>query len=197
MSTENRQVFHWAIFILIYSILVGGIGYAAFGIYGANLGAFVAGSAAIAGLTSLYLWHVEVRGETLMKIILGLAVAANAAYLVHNGARAAGVQAFNDAQVRKYEAGAAAAARAKTLAAARQIGLSAGKDSQLEKMFGSDVAAIAAFLAFLELSSAMVIFAVASKRQSAQEAQAKTKWGKEEKWPEEVELDAGESHRQR
>ena len=164
---ENRQVFHWAIFILIYSILVGGISYAAFGIYGTNLGAFVAGSAAIAGLTSLYLWHVDVPGETLMKIVLGLAVAANAAYLVHNGARAAGVQAFNDAQVKKYEAGAAAAARAKTLSVARQIGLSTSKDSQLEKMFGSDVATIAAFLAFLELASSMIIFAVASKRQAA------------------------------
>jgi|SRR6185436_6621001 len=170
VSDNRRTLFDWVVFLLIYTLLVGGISVAAWWVYGAQLGVWVAVSAAIAGLAALYLFHVETPGETFMKVVLAVICSANAGYLAYNGVRAAGVESFNSAQVRKYEAGMAAAARASSKAIARQIGMSAREATPLDRMFGDDVAVNAALLAFLELASAMVIFAVASRRQPVAQA---------------------------
>ena len=84
--------------------------------------------------------------ETIMKVLLGLAVAANAAYMVHNGARAIGIGAYNDAQVKKYEAGMAAAAGATSRAIARAVGASAKDATAIEKTFSDGVSTVAALL---------------------------------------------------
>jgi len=169
--SEKRGLFAWIIFLVIYLVLVGGIAYAGMAVYGARLGAWVAASALIAGCVSMYLFHEEVPGETFMKVVLGLTVALNAGYLVHNGARAAGVDAFNSAQVKKFEVGMAAAARAGTRAVAKQLGVSVKDATELQRSFGGDVAIVAALLAFLELASAIVIFAIASRRQPGKAAE--------------------------
>ena len=161
---DNRSIFDWIMFLLIHCILIGGIGYAGFAVYGNRLGSWVAASAAIAGMTSAYLFAKVVPGETTMKVWLGICVAANAGYLVHNGAQAMGIEAYNNAQVRKFEAGMAQAAQSTTRSIARQLGASAKDASQIEKMFDNSVSTIAALLAFFELASAIVIFSVASKR---------------------------------
>lgn len=163
-TSDNRSIFDWIMFLLIHLILIGGIAYAGFQIYGPRLGVWVAASAFIAGVTSSYLFAKIVPGETVMKVLLGLAVAANAAYLVHNGAQAIGVEAFNAAQIKKYELGMAAAAGATTRTIARALGASAKEASNLERAFSDGVSTIAALLAFLELSLAIVIFSIASKR---------------------------------
>lgn len=163
-TSDNRSIFDWIMFLLIHIILIGGIAYAGFQIYGPRLGVWVAASAFIAGVTSSYLFAKIVPGETVMKVLLGLAVAANAAYLVHNGAQAIGVEAYNAAQIKKYELGMAAAAGATTRTIARALGASAKEASNLEKAFSDGVSTIAALLAFLELSLAIVIFSIASKR---------------------------------
>jgi hypothetical protein len=165
----HRSIFDWLIFIVIHMVLIGGISYAGFAVYGYTLGAWVAASAIVAGFASLYLFAKEVPGETLMKIWLGLCVAANAGYLVHNGARAIGVQAYNATQVEKFEKGMSAAAQSQSKKVARELGLSAKDASELARVFDDGVSLIAALLAFLELSSAIVIFSLASKR-TAQEA---------------------------
>jgi hypothetical protein len=166
MTNPNtpRSIFDWLIFIAIHLILIGGISYAGFAVYGRTLGAWVAASAIVAGLASMYLYAKEVPGETLMKIWLGLCVAANAAYLVHNGARAIGVQSYNAAQVEKFEKGMAQAAQSRSSKIASAIGLSAKESSELARVFDDGVSLVAALLAFLELSSAIVIFSIASKR---------------------------------
>ena len=161
---DNRSIFDWIMFLLIHFVLIGGIGYAGFAVYGNRLGSWVAASAAIAGMTSAYLFAKVVPGETTMKVWLGICVAANAGYLVHNGAQAMGIEAYNNAQVRKFEAGMAQAAQSTTRSIARQLGASAKDASQIEKMFDNSISTIAALLAFLELASAIVIFSVASKR---------------------------------
>ncbi len=161
---DNRSIFDWIMFLLIHFVLIGGISYAGFAVYGNRLGSWVAASAAIAGMASAYLFAKVVPGETTMKVWLGICVAANAGYLVHNGAQAMGVEAYNNAQVRKFEAGMAQAAQSTTTRIARQLGASAKDASQIEKMFDNSVSTIAALLAFLELSSAIVIFSVASRR---------------------------------
>jgi hypothetical protein len=163
----NRSSFDWLIFLAIHCVIIGGIAYAGFAVYGQTLGAWVAASAIVAGLASMYLFAKDVPGETLMKIWLGLAVAANAAYLVHNGARAIGVEAYNAAQIQKFEKGMAQAAQTRSRSIARQIGLSAKSASELERIFDDGVSLIAALLAFFELSSAIVIFSIASKRLGA------------------------------
>jgi hypothetical protein len=56
------------------------------------------------------------------------------------------------------------AAKAKTKAAQRNLSLSARAGTELAKVFQGDAANVAALLAFLELVSALVIFADASKR---------------------------------
>lgn len=163
-TTEKRSIFDWLVFIVIHVVLIGAIGYAGFAVYGARLGAWVAASAFIAGMVSFYLFAKIVPGETLMKVWLGLCVALNAGYIVHNGARAIGIEAFNAAQVKKFEAGIAAAAQAQSRAIARTLGASAKDAATLEKVFDDGVSLIAAILAFLELASAIVIFSIASKR---------------------------------
>ena len=167
MTTEKRSAFDWIMFLAIHLILIGGISYAGFQIYGERLGVWVAASALVAGFTSTYLYAKIVPGETIMKVLLGLAVAANAAYMVHNGAKAIGISAFNDAQVRKYEAGMAAAAGATSRAIARSLGASVKDATAIEKTFSDGVSTVAALLAFLEMSLAIIFFAVASKRVSA------------------------------
>ena len=164
MNQENNRVLDWTIFVTIYLILLGGIGWAASTVYGNGLGLWVIASAAIAGCTSLYLFHVEVSGEVLMKIILVVSVAANAGYLVHNGAVATGAKLYNDAQIQKYEKGMAAAARAQTVQVARALGMSARNSANLERAFGDDVAVVASILAFIELALGLVIFAIASSQ---------------------------------
>lgn len=177
-TTENRSAFDWIMFLLIHAVLIGGISYAGFAIYGQQLGMWVAASSIIAGLASTYLYAKIVPGETIMKIALGIAVAANAAYMVHNGARAIGIGAYNDAQVRKYEAGMAAAAGATSKVIARIIGASAKEATSIEKTFGDGVSTLAALLAFLELVLAIIIFALASKRVRAiDEAEASPQGG--------------------
>jgi len=168
-QSSSRSIFDWLIFLVIHLVLIGGISYAGVAIYGHTLGAWVATSAIVAGFVSMYLFAKDVPGETLMKIWLGLAVALNAGYLVHNGARAIGVRAYNDAQIRKFEAGMAQAARTRSRAVARQLGLSAKDASALESVFDDGVSLIAAMLAFFELASAIVIFSVASKRSTKPE----------------------------
>lgn len=167
MTTERRSAFDWIMFLAIHLILIGGISYAGFQIYGERLGVWVAASALVAGFTSTYLYAKIVPGETIMKVLLGLAVAANAAYMVHNGAKAIGISAFNDAQVKKYEAGMAAAAGATSRAIARSLGASVKDATAIEKTFSDGVSTVAALLAFLEMSLAIIFFAVASKRVSA------------------------------
>lgn len=164
MTTERRSAFDWIMFLAIHLILIGGISYAGFQIYGERLGVWVAASALVAGFTSTYLYAKIVPGETIMKVLLGLAVAANAAYMVHNGAKAIGISAFNDAQIRKYELGMAAAAGATSRALARTLGASVKDATAIEKTFSDGVSTVAALLAFLEMSLAIIFFAVASKR---------------------------------
>jgi len=164
MTTERRSAFDWIMFLAIHLILIGGISYAGFQIYGERLGVWVAASALVAGFTSTYLYAKIVPGETIMKVLLGLAVAANAAYMVHNGAKAIGISAFNDAQVKKYEAGMAAAAGATSRALARTLGASVKDATAIEKTFSDGVSTVAALLAFIEMSLAIIFFAVASKR---------------------------------
>lgn len=166
-TEERRPLFDWVIFVLIHVVLIGGIAWAGFAIYGEKLGAWVGASATIAGLTSAYLFAKVVPGETLMKCLLGLAVAANAGYLVHNGAQAMGIESYNAAQVKKYEIAMGQAAQATSRRIAREIGMSARTATELEKAFGDGVSLIAALLAFLELSLAVMFFSIASKRVNA------------------------------
>ena len=172
-TSENRSMFDWLMFLAIHAIIIGGISYAGWNVYGDRLGIWVAASATVAGITSAYLYAKIVPGETFMKIILGLIVAANAGYIVHNGARNMGIESFNSAQVRKYEIGMAAAARARTRAVASAIGLNASASTQLERAFADSTATIAAILAFLELCAAVTFFAISSKRVSAIENQGR------------------------
>lgn len=168
-TTEQRSIFDWVVFSIIHIVLIGAITYAGFSIYGAALGGWVAASAFIAGMVSMYLFAKIVPGETLMKVWLGLCVAMNAGYLVHNGAKAIGVKLYNDAQVKKYEVGMAQAARSSTKSIAKALGASAKDAASLDKIFDNEVATVAAILAFLELASGIVIFAVGSRRVAAVE----------------------------
>jgi hypothetical protein len=163
-TSENRSMFDWLMFLAIHAIIIGGISYAGWNVYGERLGIWVAASATVAGITSAYLYAKIVPGETFMKIILGLIVAANAGYIVHNGARNMGIESFNLAQVQKFEIAMAAASRARTRAVANAIGLGARESTQLERAFADSTATIAAILAFLELCAAVTFFAIASKR---------------------------------
>lgn len=163
-TSENRSMFDWLMFLAIHVIIIGGISYAGWNVYGERLGIWVAASATVAGITSAYLYAKIVPGETFMKIILGLIVAANAGYIVHNGARNMGIESFNSAQVQKFEIAMAAASRARTRAVASAIGLNASASTQLERAFADSTATIAAILAFLELCAAVTFFAIASKR---------------------------------
>ena len=172
-TSENRSMFDWLMFLAIHVIIIGGISYAGWSVYGERLGIWVAASATVAGITSAYLYAKIVPGETFMKIILGLIVAANAGYIVHNGARNMGIESFNSAQVQKFEIAMAAASRARTRAVASAIGLGARESTQLERAFADSTATIAAILAFLELCAAVTFFAISSKRVSAIENQGR------------------------
>jgi len=164
MHTEKRSIFDWLIWTLIHLVVIGAIGYAGIQVYGARLGLWVAASATVAGFASCYLFAKDVPGETLMKILLYLCVAANAGYLVHNGAKQIGVTAYNAAQVDKFERGMAEAGKATSRRIARELRLGAESASQIELAFSDGVSVIVAILAFAELASALVIFALSSRR---------------------------------
>jgi len=172
-TSENRSMFDWIMFLAIHAIIIGGISYAGWNVYGPRLGVWVAASATVAGITSAYLYAKVVPGETFMKVVLGLIVAANAGYIVHNGARNMGIESFNSSQVQKFEIAMAAASRARTRAVANAIGLGARESTQLERAFADSTATIAAILAFLELCAAVTFFAISSKRVSAIESQGR------------------------
>jgi hypothetical protein len=192
MQTEHRSIFDWLIFTLIHVVLIVGIGVAGFYVYGFRLGVWVAASATVAGFASCYLFAKDIPGETLMKCLLGLCVAANAAYIVHNGARSLGVEDYNSMQVQKYERGMAEAGKATTRRIARELRLGAENASKLEQTFGDGVALIAALLAFAELAVALIIFSISSSRKvkAAQVGQRAGNWV-----PEELETNAGKEPR--
>lgn len=171
-TTEHRSIFDWTVFSIIHIVLIGAIGYAGFAVYGERLGAWVGASALIAGLASMYLFAKIVPGETLMKAWLGLCVALNAGYLVHNGAKSIGVDLYNREQSDRYVKGLAEQAQARTVKIAREMGVSNERATQLARVFDDGTAFIAAVLAFLELSSAIVIFSISSKRVARIEHQA-------------------------
>ena len=163
-TNDKRSIFDWMMFILIHLIFIGGIGWAGVHVYGGSLGAWVAASAIVEGLSLTYLFAKKVPGETLMKVLLYLFASLSVAYLIHNGAKQMGVNLYNDAQLKKYELGIAQAAQATSRKVAREVGLNAKDASQIEKVFNGEVAVIAAALGFLSLFSALVVFAIASKR---------------------------------
>ena len=162
MNNDKRSIFDWLIWTLIHVVIIGAIGYAGVQVYGARLGLWVAASATVAGFASCYLFAKNVPGETLMKCFLYLCVALNAAYLVHNGARNIGIEGYNAAQVEKYERGMAEAGKTTSRRIARELRLGAKEASQLEVAFSDGVSVIVAVLAFLELASALIIFAISS-----------------------------------
>ena len=172
MQNEKRSLFDWIIFTLIHLIVIGAIGAVAFWVYTWNLGIWVAASASVAGLASCYMFAKEIPGETLMKVVLGLAVAANAGYLAHNGAKKIGVEDYNNKQVEKFEKGMAEAGRVTSWRIARQLRLGAGEASRLETIFSSGMATTAAILAFVELACGLVIFAISSRRLKSAQATA-------------------------
>jgi hypothetical protein len=165
VQNDKRNIFDWTIFLLIHAVLIGGISVAGFYVYGFRLGAWVAASALIAGFASAYLFAQDIPGETFMKCLLGVAVAANAAYLVHNGAQAMGVDAYNKQQIEKFERGMAEAGKSASRRVARELRLGAEAASKLDKAFSDGVALWAALLAFAELGLALIIFAIAARRQ--------------------------------
>lgn len=163
MVEDKHTGTDWTFFILVHLVLTIGIIVGAFFVYGKVLAFWSASSALIAGLSVTYLYAKNTRGTTPMKILVYLFAALCAAYMVHNGARSIGVQAFNDAQIKKYEIGMAQAAQSQSKKIAREIGLSAKDASTLEKMFDDEVALIASLLAFLEIFTALTVMAVASR----------------------------------
>lgn len=164
MTSDRRTIFDWLIFTLIHCVVIGAIGYAGIQVYGPRLGLWVAASATVAGFASCYLFAKDIPGETLMKVWLYLCVAANAGYLVHNGARNIGIEGYNAAQVEKYEKGMAEAGKATSRRIARELRLGAENASRIELAFSDGISVIVAILAFLELASALVIFAIGSRR---------------------------------
>ena len=163
-QNDKRTIFDWLIFTLIHIVVIGAIGYAGVQVYGPRLGLWVAASATVAGFASCYLFAKDVPGETLMKVWLYLCVAANAGYLAHNGARNIGIENYNAAQVEKFERGMAEAGKATTRRSAKELRLGAENASKIELAFSDGVSIIVAILAFLELASALVIFAIGSRR---------------------------------
>lgn len=164
MHNDKRSIFDWVIFTFIHLVVIGAISAVAFYVYTWNLGIWVAASATVAGLASCYMFAKEIPGETLMKVILGLAVAANAGYLAHNGAKKIGVEDYNNKQVEKFEKGMAEAGKASSRRIARELRLGAAEASKLETIFSNGMATTAAILAFVELACALVIFAISSRR---------------------------------
>lgn len=167
---DKRSIFDWLIFTLIHLVVIGAIGTVGFYVYTWNLGVWVAASATVAGFASCYMFAKEIPGETFMKVILGLAVAANAGYLAHNGAKKIGVDDYNNKQVEKFEKGMAEAGKASSRRIARELRLGAESASKLETIFSDGMATTAAILAFIELACALVIFAISSRRLRLQES---------------------------
>jgi len=163
-QNDERSIFDWLIWTLIHLVIIVAIGYAGVQVYGWRLGLWVAASATVAGFASCYLFAKDVPGETLMKCWLYLCVALNAGYLVHNGARNIGIEGYNAAQVEKYERGMAEAGKATSRRIARELRLGAKEASTIEMAFSDGVSVIVAILAFLELASALMIFALSSRR---------------------------------
>ena len=169
-QNDKRSIFDWLIFTLIHVVVISAISIVAFYVYGPKLAVWVAASATVAGLASCYLFAKDVPGETLMKCWLYLCVAANAGYLAHNGAQKIGVEGYNAAQVEKFERGMAEAGKATSRRIARELRLGAENASKVERVFGDGVSVIVAALAFLELASALVIFALGSRRLKSEPA---------------------------
>lgn len=191
MQEQKRSIFDWLIFTLIHVVVIGAIGYAGIQVYGPRLGLWVAASATVAGFASCYLFAKDVPGETLMKVWLYLCVAANAGYLVHNGARQIGIDSYNTAQVEKFERGMAQAGKATSRRVARELRLGAENASRIELAFSDGVSVIVAILAFLELASALVIFALGSRRIAKREpipAQRRLPAERLEDFPEDLEV---------
>lgn len=163
-QTEHRSIFDWGIFTLIHVIVITGIAIVGFYVYGQVLAVWVAVSATVAGLASTYLFAKEVPGETLMKCILYLFVALNAGYLAHNGAKRAGVDAYNGAQVEKFNTAISEAGKATSWRVARELRLGAENASKLERVLSDGVSVVVAVLAFLEMGMALLIFAISSRR---------------------------------
>ena len=164
MQDDKRSIFDWVIFTFIHLVVLGAISAVGFYVYTWNLGVWVAASATVAGLASCYMFAKDIPGETFMKVILGLAVAANAGYLAHNGAKKIGVDDYNNKQVEKFEKGMAEAGKASSRRIARELRLGAQESSKLETIFSDGMATTAAILAFIELACALVIFAISSRR---------------------------------
>lgn len=164
---ENRTIFEYTIFTLIHTVVIGAITVVGFHLYGKHLGIWVAASATVAGLAYCYMFVREIPGETLMKVILGIVVAANAGYMAHNGAKKIGIDDYNGKQLEKYEKGMALAGRATSKWMARELRLGAVNASKMETIFSDGSRAAAAMLAFAELGIALVIFGIASRRLKA------------------------------
>lgn len=166
-QNDERETFEWTIFALIHLVVIGAISVVGFYLYGKHLGVWVTASAIVAGLASAYMFAKDIPGETLMKVILGIAVAANAGYMAHNGAKKIGVEDYNNKQVEKFEKGMAIAGQSTSRRIARELRLGAESASKLETVFSDGMASTAALLAFAELGIALVIFAIASRRLKA------------------------------
>lgn len=166
-QNDERETFEWTIFALIHLVVIGAISVVGFYLYGKHLGIWVTASAIVAGLASAYMFAKDIPGETLMKVILGIAVAANAGYMAHNGAKKIGVEDYNNKQVEKFEKGMAIAGQSTSRRIARELRLGAESASKLETVFSDGMASTAALLAFAELGIALVIFAIASRRLKA------------------------------
>lgn len=165
MQTNNkRPLFDWTIFTLIHLVVIGAISVVAFYVYGTYLAIWVAASATVAGLASTYLFAKDIPGETTMKCLLYICVAANAAYLAHNGAKQIGVEGYNAKQMEKYERGMAEAGKQTKQWIARELRLGAESASKMDKVFNDGVSVIVALLAFFELGLALIIFAIGSHR---------------------------------
>lgn len=164
MQTEKRGIFDWVIFLLIHIIVIGAISVAGVYVYQWRLGLWVAASATVAGLASLYLFAKEVPGETFMKCVLYLFVTMNAAYLIHNGAQKIGVDAYNAKQVEKFQRGMEEAGKTTSRRIARELRLGAEAASKLEMALTDSVSVVVAVLAFLELFTALLIFGISSRR---------------------------------
>ena len=126
-----------------------------------------------------------------MKCWLYLCVALNAAYLVHNGARNMGIEGYNAAQVEKYERGMAEAGKATSRRIARELRLGAENASRIDVAFSDGISVIVAILAFLELASALMIFALSSRRLQAKPAEVVQRTRQPVDEIEQTEIDAG------
>ncbi len=195
-QNDERTVFDWTIFGLIHAVVIVAITVVAFYVYTWYLGVWVGASAVVAGLASCYMFAKDIPGETLMKVILGLAVAANAGYLAHNGAKKIGVEDYNNKQVEKFEKGMAEAGRATSWRIARQLRLGAENSSKLETIFTNSMATIAALLAFTELAIALTVFSLSSRRPKAKRLSVEQGQGREREIQELESLYRGKAPRQ-